>query len=330
MICLYKTLLLSLSLVILNNTTVLGQESNEKVVEVTKVKKEDIYQTIRLIGTIKAKKSATLIAKISGTIATILPSGTKVSKGTIIAKLENTHLEKSVALSQEAAKISEKQYHRAKTLAESGFISKKGVEEQKHHLVENQQKLTETSIKLDESRFIAPFDGVVGPHKIREGSLVKQEDEILTFYDPSDIIIEFDIPAQYLPHLNKKQKVKIDDKVFELDAVQKIVDTDTHMASAVIDIPDDTHFIGEPIFVDLFIEEHKDVLVVPSEAVFLKNNSEYVYVVENNELSLESVTLGIREKEKIEITEGLKEGDMVVVRGQDRLYPGLAVKYKLI
>lgn len=307
-------------------------EETQKVVEVTRVKKENIYQSVRLIGTVKAKKSFTLIAKITGTIATILPSGTRVPKGQIIAELENTHLDNSVKLSQEVANISKKQYTRAATLQKSGFVSKKNMEEIESNLIENQQKLAEAKIKLDESRFVAPFDGMVGPHKLREGSHAEDGDEILTFYDPTDLIVEVDIPAQHFASLESDPKIKIDNQIYPLGSVQKIVNPDTHMASGTIDIPDIGHFIGEPIFVDLLTKEHKDALVIPSEAIFLKDNKKYVYLVtgKENELSLQAITPGIQEKEKTEILEGLKEGDLVVVRGQDRLYPGLSIKYILI
>ncbi len=307
-------------------------EETQKVVEVTRVKKEVIYQSVRLIGTVKAKKSSILVAKISGTITSIVPSGTKVSKGQVIAQLENTHLKNSVRLSQEASNIAKKQYNRAATLQKSGFVSKKNMEEIESTLIDNQQKLAEAKIKLDESRFVAPFDGVVGPHKLREGSHAQDGDEILTFYDPTDLIVEVDIPAQHFASLESDPKIKIDNKIYPLGFVQKIVNPDTHMASTTIDIPDTNHFIGEPLFVDLLVKEHKDALIIPSEAIFLKDNKQYVYLVtgKENELSLQAITPGIQEKEKTEILQGLKEGDLVVVRGQDRLYPGLSVKYILI
>jgi multidrug efflux pump subunit AcrA (membrane-fusion protein) len=46
----------------------------------------------------------------------------------------------------------------------------------------------------------------------------------------------------------------------------------------------------------------------------------YVYVVEDNQAILKKVTLGLRQGPYYQVQEGLKEGDLVVIMGQQRLY----------
>ena len=60
--------------------------------------------------------------------------------------------------------------------------------------------------------------------------------------------------------------------------------------------------------------------------MFLREGKTYVYVVKDNKTEMRSVTPGIRGKDKLEISSGLEGGELVIIRGQERLSPGIDVK----
>ena len=64
------------------------EKKEAKVVIVEKTAFKNITQSVRLIGTIKAKKSTELTAKVTGTLDYIAHVGQKISKGDLIAKLK--------------------------------------------------------------------------------------------------------------------------------------------------------------------------------------------------------------------------------------------------
>ena len=105
-----------------------------------------------------------------------------------------------------------------------------------------------------------------------------------------------------------------------------MVDPNTNMSPAIVDYPCENCFIGENIDVDLIVAKKNNVIVIPASSIFLKNGISSVYIVENNKAILKPVTTGIQEKEQIEIIEGIKELDVVIVCGQSRLYPFAKVK----
>jgi membrane fusion protein (multidrug efflux system) len=85
------------------------------------------------------------------------------------------------------------------------------------------------------------------------------------------------------------------------------------MAPAYIEFPCGDSFIGENIGIDLSVTEHKNVIVIPYEAIFLEAGKPSVYTVKNNQAVLHPVTLGIREKDKVELTSGVEKGDLVII-----------------
>ena len=297
-----------------------------KIVECKPAILGSIKQTIRLVGTIKAKKSTVFTAKVIGTVEQIADAGIQVEKGELIAKLENADLEYSVQLSEDSAKIAKEQYDRTLILGKSNAISKKSMDEAKAQWITAQKALATAKLELDKTKFMAPFSGTVGAYKVRDGSQVTQGEQIVTLFDPSKIIVEFDIPATVLNKIHSGQKVIIDNKTLHIEHVQKMVDPNTNMSPAIVDYPCENCFIGENIDVDLVIEEKNNILVVPTSAVFLKNGTSSVYTVEDNMTILKPVTTGLQEQRQIEIVDGIKEHDLIIIRGQSRLYPFSKVK----
>src|SRR3954470_20852867 len=86
------------------------QKPDVKVVEVEKATRTTITQTVRLIGTVQAKRSTILIAKTIGTLDHVAFAGQKISKGGVIAKLENADLDETYRLSKNAEKVVKEQY----------------------------------------------------------------------------------------------------------------------------------------------------------------------------------------------------------------------------
>jgi membrane fusion protein (multidrug efflux system) len=71
--------------------------------------------------------------------------------------------------------------------------------------------------------------------------------------------------------------------------------------------------------VRLILATHKNVPVILKEAIIGKEPDTYVYIVENNKAVLKKITLGIRQGPYYQVGEGLKQGDLVVIMGQQRL-----------
>lgn len=296
-----------------------------KLVEVQKIKLRDFQQTIRLIGTIHPKHATVLIAKGSGMLDAIIPSGQKVNKGALLAKIDNADVENNLQLALSAQTLAQTQFDRFNRLLKTGFVSAKEIEEKKKAWIDAQREVSQTKIALDNLRFYAPFDGTVGAYKKREGAQINPGEAVVTIYDPSSLVVDFDIPCSNLADFNEGQAVRIQGKNYTLSHLQKMLDEDTHMCPADVDIRCDHCLIGSTVPVDLVVAEKKKTIVIPFQALFLKNSQPFVYLVKQNQIVLVAVKTGLQQRDKIEITNGLKPGQQLVIKGQERLYPGLTV-----
>jgi len=297
-----------------------------KLVETITLQKTDIQQSIKLIGTIRSQHLTTLIAKGTGVFDALAIPGQLVHKGDLIAKINNPHLEKNLQYSESIEKIAKIQFDRFDSFIKTGYVSAKEVEEKKQAWIETQKEIGRLNSDLDNLRFFAPFDGVVGVFKKREGMQVNAGEQVVSIYDPATLMVDIDIPCTNLPALKVGQEVHVLKKTYLLSHLQNMIDDETHMCPADISIACKKCLIGSNVDVDLVVRERKQTLVVPLEAIFLRNGNSFVYVVKKGKTALVEVKTGLRNKAQVEVVSGLHAGQQLIIKGQERLYPDMPVK----
>ena len=82
---------------------------------------------------------------------------------------------------------------------------------------------------------------------------------------------------------------------------------------------------GMSAVVDLRVRTARDVVAVPAPAVFRDGQRDVVWLVSNGTARQRPVRLGAQGESRIEVLEGLEEGDRIVVRGADRVSEGQQV-----
>jgi membrane fusion protein (multidrug efflux system) len=264
---------------------------------------------------------------MEGTIAHIIvPAGAPVKKGQPLAALHNIEQRKQYQLAQHAAAIARTQLKRTEKLYASRFASKKVLEDKRNAFITAEQALATSKHERDKTIISSPFDGVVGIFKAREGDHVSIGDPIVTIVQPSAMQLEFNVPEPLLPKLKPGSKIAINNHLGTIKTVQQCLDAVTHMAPAIAEITCQDCISGTSVYVDVILDEHPAALTIPYEAIFLKDAKPCVYEVEKGKAVLCPLTLGIQNKDRIEILSGLKEGKMIVLRGQERLYDGCPIQ----
>ena len=258
----------------------------------------------------------------------MIPAGSEIKKGNIIAKIENADIEKTYDLSLAAKEIAQNQYNRTAHLVEKKINSQKELEDARKHLIEADKDLARASIDRENMLVKAPFDGILGAYKIKDGEQVVEGNQIATFYNYDRLLVEFDIPSQYIQKINVGQEVIMNGRSFALKHVQKAIDEETYMCPASFELPESSNdqIIGASVDLVLTIEEKQQTIVIPSTAVYLREGKDVAYLVRNGKAEISEITLGIKNDDSVEVLSGLQEGDEIILLGQDRLYPGISVK----
>lgn len=192
----------------------------------------------------------------------------------------------------------------------------------------------EVGLKFEKAPIESPLTGTVGRVYIDLGSNVLMTTPIALVADMTKAEIDLDIPEGYLPKIVIGQKAIINVDAYPKDEfighvvrISPVVDLATRTApiEIIIDNPDKRLQSGMFANVNLILEEHKSYPVILKEAVIGRQDPLYVYVIEDGKAYLRPVKLGVRKGAYIEVLEGLKEGDAVVIMGQQKLRDGAQV-----
>ncbi|KTC64927.1 efflux protein (plasmid) [Legionella adelaidensis] len=300
-------------------------EPERKIVETKTISPQLFEYSVKLLGTVHPKHATILFAKTTGMLDILIPSGKSIKKGTLIAKIVDPNQEDTVVLTQNSETLLKSQLKRLAPLHKKGFISANDLEERKQAWLSAKKELSRTKIELDNFRFYAPFDAKIGIYKKREGTQINSGEPLVTLYDPQNLVVDFHIPCTNLPKIQTGQQVRVLNKIYSLTNFQAMLDEETHMCPAEVEIECQDCLIGDTIPLELVITSKPNSIVIPFEAVFYKNSTPYVYTVENQKVILTSIKIGIQNKNQVEILEGLAPGQQIVIRGHERLFPEMIV-----
>lgn len=297
-----------------------------KIVETEIVSLKGIQQIETFIGTIQAKRSTVLAAKIRGILDITTNAGQQVKKNDVLARVIDVHSDQTYDLAAEKERLTKIQYERAQTLHQQGSLSKNTLEEKKNTWLDASKNKVDAQKNCAHTLIQAPFDGIVGIFKAQEGSLVHENDAIVSVFDPTTLEVKFDIPLQILGRIRDNATIFIGDGTYTLTHVQRMLDPTTHMCPAYLNIQGNDLIVGSTLDVNVVVEEEKNVLVIPYAAIFMKDGKTCVYRIEDKKAKLVNVTCGIRNKDSVSIKDGLHVGDTIVRCAPTRIYPNTLVR----
>jgi len=192
-----------------------------------------------------------------------------------------------------------------------------------------------SSDTIGRTQITAPFDGIIGLNKKNIGDQVSRG-EILTSLDNyRQMKLEFDLPEKILGYLNQKlsfnafsENLPNINYAGTLDYIDTRIDraTRTIRVYALIDNHDNLLKPGLLMKVDLLLEKKDNSILMPEEALLSINKKHYVYIVKNDVAKIQEISIGIRNKAMIEVTQGLKHSDKVIFMGQEKLKDGSKIK----
>ncbi len=200
--------------------------------------------------------------------------------------------------------------------------------------------LVDRSIKGMEfkpAKITSPISGIVGMLFLDKGAMVSPQIPLAMIADINKVKVKIQIIEKELSKVHKGQPAVITvdaypDKKFngKLLQISPFVNPMTKTAEGEIVVPNQGHLLKPGMFarVELIIEEHKDVLVVPNKAVIEQEGREIVFVIDGNIAKLKEVETGFKDESKTEIISGLEQGESVIILGNYGLRDGAKIKIK--
>jgi membrane fusion protein (multidrug efflux system) len=322
------------------------------VVNVETVGRGAVVERLATTAVVEAERMANLTPVTPGVVLSLhADDGDPVERGDLLATLESVSLQAGASRSRAEVARLQKQVTDMERLFAQGAVSERDLDDLRFQLQTARTNASEASRNFGQTRITAPFDGVVARRDARLGELANGT--VFQVVDLSDLTVRVDLPERDAGRVEAGQRVRLtsayDEEVRGIGRVERVspvidASTGTFRATVRVD-PDQPLRPGQFVKVEIEVDAHEQVVVVPRKAVLWEDGRPYVYVmgepdppepaadgeeppepVEGPVARRRAIQPGLTDDRGVEVLSGVAPGDQVVVVGQSNLKEGVRIR----
>jgi membrane fusion protein (multidrug efflux system) len=311
-----------------------GGQGGDRPIPVTTVRlqPQSFADTLIAIGTVKARESVTVTAKVSEIVQTVhFDSGQEVRAGAPLITLSDRQQQAALAEAQASADEAGRLLRRQSELVQQQLIARAQVDNQRAARDAAQARVAQIRAQIADRVVRAPFSGVLGLRQVSPGALVTPGTPIATLDDISRVYVDFPLPESQLSRIGPGQRVDAravayPEQRFEgtVQTVDARIDPATRAVQVRADLPNPQRLLRPGMLINVEIAgAQRTALLLPEIAVTQVGRESFVFRV-GNKGSVEQVKVvaASRRDGKVEIVDGVAIGDRIVVDGTGKLRPG--------
>lgn len=306
------------------------------LVEVAAVKLQILNRIDSYTGDVKARRMVRIFTQEAGKLLE-LPyyEGDTVKKSDLLVQLDDALLKAQFNKAQatyQQTQINNKRFHL--------LAAKKMVAEEEVLRAETEEKIAKAdqellATRLSYSQITAPFNGVITARLAEVGDIVTANTQVYTLLDPNSLFIETSLPEYSFAQLKLHDKATIHIDALgaatwqgRVSRLHPTLDPNTRQGKVEITLNSlpNTAKVGQfaRVTFDTLLQPQ---LTVPYSALRRDREGEFVFLVASDKrVTRQTVHSGLRLAELVEITEGLSEGQLIVIRGFLGLQAGKTVQ----
>lgn len=310
---------------------------------------KQIRPYIETTGTLKADEEVTVSSEVDGIIKKIkVEEGYAVSQGTLLAEinqidyaLEEKRADAALKQAQASLANAKSEYQRKESLFKEELVTKQQFDDISTRVTLAEADLARAKASLDTSRerlsrtkIYSPLHGMVKEKKVSVGDYIRNGSPLFQLIKIDRLKLTFTVSEKEIAGLKIGQDVvftvdSFPDKKFKgkLNLIYPNVEERTRTLQAEAMIPNPGYVLKPGLFarLSIYTAATRDAVVAPLTALMYDNSTVSIYVVDGNVAHQRIVKTGGKYGENVEIMEGLKEKEQVVVVGQNNLSEGVKV-----
>jgi len=316
------------------------------LVSVKSVKKEQVNPSIWLPANVISRKNAPISAEQTGQLLWVEDVGSQVIKGQLLAQIDDRHLKLQLARQQTQVK-----QHQANvdylTGQKARFLK---LREENNSAVSEYERVNkdltiainevaalnisveQTLLAIEKTTIKAPFTGNISQRFAHVGELITIGRPLVQLIDTKNLDIKIAAPLSIAPFLKRGSKVMVKWNNTLLELPVRTWSQAGEQASRTFDVrlaADGIAMLaGSAVTVSLPKQQPREAILVPRDALMLRENETYVLTIDEEKNAQKvSVLVGQGVDSWVSVTGALSAEDSVVVRGGERIQSGEKVRY---
>lgn len=305
-----------------------------EVVSVMKVEEEPISREFTANSLVQAVTELNFVSDVQGRVIQIfVDKGSKVQKGTPLLKIDSELIEADYNAALAAYNSMKKDEERFRRTQEAGGVTEQQLDNIHTQVIAAESRLVSAKWRMDNAVVKSPMSGTINNRFIELGSLIAPNAPLFEIVDDTRLKITCMIPESRIGYVRDGQKVTATESslpgtVFTGTVSNVGVKTDrglNYPVEIILDKAESLH-IGMYLNVRFKDESGKCGILVPRKAVVGSAMAANVYLAVDGKAVRREVALGEMFGNEIEITDGLSDGETIIVSGLMNVADGTPIR----
>ena len=284
------------------------------------------------VGYLLPNQRVLMRSEIDGVIEQInFEEGDEITKDKRLIDISTKELQLKLKIAIADSNLADINIKRDEKLASSNLISSAQLDHTRTRAESARLNKELARISLKKSLISSPLDGTVKTRLVKVGEFVRKGDKLVEILDLSQVIVKVNIPEMEILEIKIGQKVEV-----ALYIMEEII-----FSGKVKNIGLEADSNNRTFPVEIYVENSERKLrpgmlaratftksidgaqiVIPRHTILEKERGRIVYVFDNGKVFQRDIKVGLSQQDQVQVLQGLKKGELIVVEGQNKLSDG--------
>lgn len=320
----------------------LSGTKNMTLVKTEVVKNESFTHYIEIIGNVDTKENILINPETNGVLTQLnVKAGQKVNKGQVVAVIDDGGIASQLEQTKTQLALSKTTFERQQNLwnqkigSEIQYLQAKADYEARGKAVSQMQSMLEKTLVR------APFSGTIEDVTVERGQVVSVGSPLMRIVNVNNMYVQAQVPETFLSKIKLNAPVEVNIKSLGKTFVGKIRQIDNFIKpnnrsfGIEIALSNKENLLRPNQTAVLKIEDYVNptAMLVPNSAVVETSEKKYIAYVagkpnkeKETTVTRKEVVIGTTTKDRIEVLEGLKEGEKIITEGVRSLKDNMTVR----
>jgi RND family efflux transporter MFP subunit len=310
--------------------------NTQVLVKTAKVTLQALNQSQTWLGTFEPNREIKILSETNGKVVKVgISEGDRVSAGQVIAQVDSDILQYQLLAAEANYQETQADVRRYQNLTKGEAVAQ--IQLEKANLAaksaESQLKILQKQLK--NTTIVAPFSGTITAKMFDLGSVLGVGAPLAQLTDISAVKLVISVPEKDILKFKEGQSVNVTTDVFpdqpfagKVSMIGAKGDNAHNYPVQIMVSNGSANMLRAGMYGSVVIgnDLKNNALLIPRNALIGTAKQPQVFVLENGKAVLKNIQIGSANADYYEVTEGLKEGEIVIVSGQVNLENGTPVK----
>jgi multidrug efflux system membrane fusion protein len=307
-------------------------------------------QNANYSGEIRGRYETQLAFQVGGKITKRnVDLGSRVSTGDVLMEIDSKDIQQTVNISSAQVSSAESQLQlaqtnleRYRTLLEQGAISRAQLDQYQNAyevalaaVRQSSAQFTQGTNQLGYSTLVADSDGIISNISAEAGQVVSAGQAVVTLVKEGEREVEINVPENRVDELRKAEHIQVqfwalpnvtaEGSIREISPIADKVSRTYKVRIHLINPPSGIN-LGMTANVTVAQTGGQQATYIPLSAVYQTGDTPNVWVITNETVTLRPIKVGAFGDNKVQVLEGLQDGDVIVTAGVQKLHEGQKVR----